>query len=89
MLELYDRTHHSSNEFTHFISVDTFRMEIYDPTVQNGAIPIERNEAGHCLLVESMGYHSLIVIKKIWKLLIKKKRTGKKRIRKYQSNYET
>jgi len=59
-------------------------MEIYDPTVQNGAIPIERNEAGHCLLVKSMGYHSLIVIKKIWKLLIKKKRTGKKRIRKNQ-----
>jgi hypothetical protein len=38
-------------------------MEIYDPTVQDGAIKMDRNIFGQCLLVESMGYHRLIVIK--------------------------
>jgi len=35
-------------------------MEIYDPTVQQGAIKMDRNVA----FVESMGYHNLIVVKK-------------------------
>ena len=63
MIELYDRTQESLHEFSHFISVDTYKMEIYDPTVQDGAIKMDRNIFGQCLLVESMGYHRLIVIK--------------------------
>jgi len=84
LIELYDRTQESLHEFSHFISVDTCNMEIYDPTVQDGAIKMDRNIFGQCLLVESMGYHRLIVIKKIWKLKKKKKRTGKKRIRSHK-----
>jgi len=41
---------------------------------------MERNIFGQCLLVESMGYHRLIVIKKIWKFKKKKKRKGKKEL---------
>jgi hypothetical protein len=42
---------------------------------------MERNVFGQCLLVESMGYHRLIVIKKIWKLKKrKKKEKGKKEL---------
>jgi len=90
LIELYDRSQQSVIEFTHFISVNTFKMEIYDPNVQQGAIKMERNVAGHCLLVDSMGYHTQIVIKKIWKLKKKKKnRYGKKQMKREKINSET
>ena len=41
---------------------------------------MERNIFGQCLLVESMGYHRLIFIKKMWKLRKKEKEKGKKEL---------
>ena len=49
LIELYDRSQQSVIEFTHFISVNTFKMEIYDPNVQQGAISKNGTECSRSL----------------------------------------
>jgi hypothetical protein len=86
LIELSDLKVTSLDLMTHFISLNSYKMEIYDPTYHQGPILTERNIDGFLIILETLFLRNVQSISKVWKLVQvgekkKSKRTGAKRIK--------
>ena len=65
---------------SHFVSLDTHAMEIYDPMCEDGAIPMYRNSNDHCIILEMLVRNPKeCCFMNIWRLEDKVHSSGKKR----------
>jgi len=63
---------------SHFVSVDTNKLEIYDPMSSREAILTQRNIHGYILFLETLHLVHSVKVVRIWKLVNKTKRTFSK-----------
>jgi hypothetical protein len=54
LVELRDQNITSPIGLSHFVSLDTHKLEIYDPMSVRGAIVTQRNSEGYCLFLETL-----------------------------------
>jgi len=75
LIELRDLHVSSPMVFSHFVSFDTNKLEIYDPMCIKGSIHTQRNIDGNCLFLETLHLTHSVKVFNIWKLFDKPKRT--------------
>jgi len=69
------------NNDSHFVSLDTNAMEIYDPMCDKGAIAMYRNSDDHCIFLEMLERNPKDCwIVNIWRLYDKVHSSGMKRV---------
>jgi len=61
---------------SHYVSLDTEKLEIYDPMSVEGAIVTQRTSDGNCLLLETLQLHHTVKVFTVWKLFPKTKRVN-------------
>ena len=74
LIELQDVNIISPIRISHFVSLDTHKLEIYDPMFVKGAIVTQRNSDGYCLFLETMQLLHSVMVFRVWKLLDKTQR---------------
>jgi hypothetical protein len=80
LVEIREKNIALGNSVSHFVSLDTQKMEIYDPMSDLGAICMYRNCKDHCIFLEILfGNSTNFEIVKIWKLETKQHTCGEKR----------
>jgi hypothetical protein len=80
LLEISEKNIALGNIVSHFVSLDTEKMEIYDPMSERGAICMYRNSSDHCIFLEILfGNSTNFEIVRIWKLEDKQHACGEKR----------
>ena len=75
LVEMRDEKVTSPLGISHFVSVDTNKLEIYDPMSLREAILTQRNIAGYILFLETLHLVHSVKVVRIWKLFDKTKRT--------------
>ena len=75
LVEMRDERVTSPIGISHFVSVDTTKLEIYDPMSSSGAILTQRNIHGYILFLETLHLVHSVKVVRIWKLVDKPKRT--------------
>jgi hypothetical protein len=76
LIELRDETVLTAIGISHYVSLDTEKLEIYDPMSVEGAIVTQRSSDGYCLLLETLQLHHTVKVFTVWKLLQKSKRVN-------------
>jgi len=54
LVEICEKKRSIHNNVSHFVSLDTHAMEIYDPICEKGAIVMYRNSSDHCIFLEML-----------------------------------
>ena len=75
LIELRDENVMFAIGISHYVSLDTEKLEIYDPMSKDGAIITQRNSDGYCLLLETLRLMHTVKILNVWKLFDKSSRT--------------
>ena len=76
LIELRDEIVQTAIGISHYVSLDTEKLEIYDPMSVGGAIVTQRCSDGNCLLLETLQLHHTVKVYHVWKLLQKSKRVN-------------
>ena len=71
-----DEVVQSAIGISHFVSLDTEKLEIYDPMSAEGAIVTQRSSDGNCLFLETLQLNHSVKVFHIWKLFQKPKRVN-------------
>ena len=71
LVELRDQNITSVVGISHFVSIDTEKLEIYDPKFVRGAILTQRNSEGFCLFLETLDLLHTVKVFTVWKLVNK------------------
>ena len=74
LIELRDEIVQSAIGISHYVSMDTEKLEIYDPMSKNGAIVTQRSIDGNCLFLETLQLNHSVKVFHVWKLFQKSKR---------------
>ena len=74
LIELRDEIVQSAIGISHYVSMDTEKLEIYDPMSKNGAIVTQRSIDGNCLFLETLQLKQSVKVFTVWKLFQKSKR---------------
>ena len=69
LVELKDKACGVDNDVSHFVSLDTHKMEIYDPMCVSGAIVAYRSMNDTCLFLESLQLQDVVNVHHIWELV--------------------
>jgi hypothetical protein len=84
LVELCDISPSTTNGISHFISLDTNKLLIFDPMIEKGAIVTQRNIDGFVIILETLNLQQCTKMLNIWKLVAKKK-SGNKRLKSLKS----
>ena len=76
LIELRDEIVQSAIGISHFVSLDTEKLEIYDPMSVGCAIVTQRCSDGNCLLLETLQLNHTVKVFTVWKLFPKTKRVN-------------
>jgi hypothetical protein len=80
LVEICEKERSIHNNVSHFVSLDTHAMEIYDPLCEQGAIVVYRNSSDHCIFLEMLERNPKDCwILNIWRLENKAHSSGMKR----------
>jgi len=80
LVEICEKERSLHNNVSHFVSLDTQLMEIYDPMCDEGAIVMYRNSNDHCIFLEMLERNPKDCwITNIWRLENKVHSSGMKR----------
>ena len=71
LVELRDENITSPIGISHFVSLDTHKLEIYDPMSVRGAIVTQRNSEDNCLFLETLHLLHTVKVFTVWKLVNK------------------
>jgi len=80
LVQICEREGKFGDNISHFVSLDTHAMEIYDPMCKEGAIAMYRNSTDHCVILEMLNRNPKeCSITTIWRLEGKVHGSGMKR----------